>query len=75
MDHEVSILVLVDVPLEGSCSYLLASTVLFQSLFSWMFRSKSMIRFGLETFLQVSILVLVDVPLEASSRRTTITGW
>jgi len=59
----VSILVLVDVPLEVYNRVEENTLYLFQSLFSWMFRSKLSIQ---DTVVPgyVSILVLVDVPLE-----------
>ena len=63
----VSILVLVDVALEGCRDVHLRRNDRFQSLFSWMLRSKSSARRLRNWRGNVSILVLVDVALEDSS--------
>ena len=65
MTGEVSILVLVDVSLEAADENSVCQiSSRFQSLFSWMFRSKitGVVQSRLNTI--VSILVLVDVSLE-----------
>jgi len=63
----VSILVLVDVSLEELFSNPDTHFNTFQSLFSWMFRSKVAFPLVAEIQYPVSILVLVDVSLEGAA--------
>ena len=69
-ETDVSILVLVDVPLEVVMAVIMGIGVVFQSLFSWMFRSKPLEELWKCDTRRVSILVLVDVPLEGRYRRS-----
>jgi len=65
--REVSILVLLDDSLEESSKFSLICGLLFQSLFSWMIRSKPPHFRARRKGLVVSILVLLDDSLEVDT--------
>ena len=75
MPSEVSILVLVDGALEEIRHCVFHASPVFQSLFSWMVRSKIMVGAPPRTDVDVSILVLVDGALEACEGGKDGSNW